>query len=366
VWQLEPQGVSRLLAKILARRTLAEFATVEPLSGIKTGFNEAYLIDSAAKDAIIASDPSSTTLLKPYLRGQDFSRWSADWAGWWMIVLRSSENFDWPWSDEGERAEAVFRKTYPAISDHLSKFRDALVSRQDQGRYWWELRSCAYWSTFDQPKIMYPEITWRAAWVIDSAGMLCNNTAYCLPSDDPWILASANAPISWWYAWRSAMHGKDEALRYIKEFVRGFPIPDPTDARRAETERTVNRLVELTRDQHGTQRSVLDWLQVEHELEKPSQKLQAPFELDSDAFVGEVKKARGRKNPLSAAALRGLRDEYERTIEPAKRLAAEALTLEHRLSDLVNAAYGLTPDDVALMWATAPPRMPFANTAPSR
>ena len=48
-------------------------------------------------------------------------------------------------------------------------------------------------------------------------------------------------------------------------------------------------------------------------------------------------------------------DDHERTIEPAKRLAAEALTLEHRLSDLVNAAYGLTPDEVALMWSTAPP-----------
>jgi hypothetical protein len=83
------------------------------------------------------------------------------------------------------------------------------------------------------------------------------------------------------------------------------------------------------------------------------------FDLDSDTFVGEVKKARGRKNPLSAAALRSLRDEYDGTIEPARRLAADALSLEHRLSDHVNVAYGLTPDEVALMWATAPPRMPF-------
>jgi hypothetical protein len=58
-----------------------------------------------------------------------------------------------------------------------------------------------------------------------------------------------------------------------------------------------------------------------------------------------------------------LRDENDRTIEPAQRLAAEALTLEHRLNDLVNAAYGLTPDEVALMWATAPPRMPFPITS---
>ncbi len=42
--------------------------------------------------------------------------------------------------------------------------------------------------------------------------------------------------------------------------------------------------------------------------------------------------------------------------------ACEALVLERRLSDLVNEAYGLTPGEVALMWQTAPPRMPL--TAP--
>jgi hypothetical protein len=54
-----------------------------------------------------------------------------------------------------------------------------------------------------------------------------------------------------------------------------------------------------------------------------------------------------------------LRDEHARTIEPARTQAAEALQLERQLSDLVNDAYGLTPDEVALMWQTAPPRMPF-------
>lgn len=83
--------------------------------------------------------------------------------------------------------------------------------------------------------------------------------------------------------------------------------------------------------------------------------------LDSDGFVAEVKKLRGKKNPLSAAALRSLRDEYARTIEPASQLVAESLTLERQLSDLVNEAYGLTPDEVNLLWDTAPPRMPIPD-----
>lgn len=75
--------------------------------------------------------------------------------------------------------------------------------------------------------------------------------------------------------------------------------------------------------------------------------------------MAEVKRVREKKSPLSAAALKALRDEHTRTIEPARIQAAEGLRLERTLSDLVNEAYGLTPDEVALMWETAPPRMPF-------
>ena len=68
--------------------------------------------------------------------------------------------------------------------------------------------------------------------------------------------------------------------------------------------------------------------------------------LDSDALIAEVKKLRGKKKPLSLAALRSLREEHERTIVPAQALAREAIGLEQQVSDLVNAAYGLTPAEV--------------------
>jgi hypothetical protein len=359
-WQLEPGAVTKLMEKIRTNgETLSEFAEVEPLSGIKTGLNEAFLLDKSTKESLIAADRNCSTLLRPYLRGQDFCRWTADWAGLWMIVLKSSENADWPWADAGDDAEAVFQREFPSVHEHVTRFRAALENRQDQGRYWWELRSCAYWEGFNRPKIMYPEITWRADWCLDRRGMLCNNTAYILPSNDTWILAVANAPVTWWYSWRNAMHGKDEALRFIKDYVRTLPIPRPTESQRSNAEPLVARLLEFTESQHTMRRTILDWLRVEHEIEKPSLKLQSPTELDSDAFVSEVKRIRGKKNPLSAGALKSLRDEHARTIEPARTQAAEALQLERQLSDLVNDAYGLTPDEVALMWQTAPPRMPF-------
>jgi hypothetical protein len=125
----------------------------------------------------------------------------------------------------------------------------------------------------------------------------------------------------------------------------------------------VRRLIELTGRQQQTQRTLLDWLRVEYGIEKPSNKLLALAELDSNTWVSEVKRIRGKKQPLSSAGLHALRDEYTRTIEPARALAAETLNLERTLSDLVNQAYALTPAEIDLLWKTAPPRMPIPPPA---
>ncbi|HYT92370.1 MAG TPA: hypothetical protein VEL76_26890 [Gemmataceae bacterium] len=71
-----------------------------------------------------------------------------------------------------------------------------------------------------------------------------------------------------------------------------------------------------------------------------------------------MKKARRKKKPLRVAQMKALKDEHAQSVRPLQALAAEARQLERRVAELVNAAYGLTAAEVALMWRTAPPRMP--------
>jgi hypothetical protein len=97
---------------------------------------------------------------------------------------------------------------------------------------------------------------------------------------------------------------------------------------------------------------------VEVSTEKPSQKLQDVAALDADTLTAEMQKTRGKKKPLTAVQVKALQDEHARSITPLQALAAEARQLERRVAELVNDAYGLTPDEVALMWRTAPPRTP--------
>jgi hypothetical protein len=178
-----------------------------------------------------------------------------------------------------------------------------------------------------------------------------------------WVLAAANSPVNWWYSWRKAVHGKDEALRFIGAYASKLPIPKPTDQQRDCALPKVESLIRSSAAQQQTRRVLLDWLRVEYAIERPSNKLLAATDLDSDTWIAEVKRIRGKKLPLTAAGVHALREEYTRTIEPAHALAAETLKLERTLSDLVNQAYGLTSAEIDLLWKTAPPRMPIPPSA---
>jgi hypothetical protein len=358
-WQLEPAGVVHLLQKIRnAGKPLREAEGVKAYRGILTGLNEAFLIDDNCTQKLISGHEGCKEVIKPYLRGADVGRWNSDGANLWMIVLPSSNDRPWPWAILRDGAETAFKAEYPSLYAHLKPLEEPLRKRQDKGRFWWEIRCCAYWGAFEKTKIFYQEIQFDPAYSLDAQGRFGNNKTFFLTTDDLFLLAVLNSPLMWWHNWRFLPHMKDEALSPVAFRMEELPIAEPTASIREAAENTVRRLIELTSRQQQTKRTLLDWLRVEYGIEKPSNKLLALTDLDSTTWVSEVKRIRGKKQPLSSAGLHALRDEYTRTIAPAHALAAETLTLERTLSDLVNRAYALTPAEIALMWQTAPPRMP--------
>ena len=358
-WLLEPREVEALIEKIRLRGTpLRQFAGVSPYRGVTTGLNKAFLIDTPTYKKLLTADPRNSEIISPYLRGQDITRWTPNFADVWMIFARRGIDIE----------------AYPEVKKYLSSYRRELepkpkdwrgekwVGRKCGPYQWYELQDpIAFYEEFEKPKICYQEIQFSPNYAFEKSHMYGNNKTSFIVSDDMYLLGVLNSPLLWWYNWRYLPHMKDEALAPMGYLVENFPIAQPTDLIRERTEAAVKRLVEITQSQQEIRRECLDWLHVEHDLAKPSKRLQTLIDLDSDAFVTEVKRLRGKKNPLSVAALRSLRDEHARTIEPAHIQAAEALSLEHQISDLVNEAYGLTPDEVALMWKTAPPRMPISR-----
>src|SRR5208283_5312325 len=124
----------------------------------------------------------------------------------------------------------------PSLHAWFKPMEDALRKRQDKGRNWWELRSCAYWAEFDKPKIVYQEIQFHPSYALDKAGQYGNNKTFFIASADPYLLAVLNSPLGWWYNWRYLPHMKDEALSPVGFLMESLPIARPSDAIRCKTE----------------------------------------------------------------------------------------------------------------------------------
>jgi adenine-specific DNA-methyltransferase len=253
-WQLEPQGKRDLLAKIRAAgQPLGEYVKGQLYYGIKTGLNEAFVIDGATRAQLIATDEKSAELIKPFLRGRDVKRWQVVPQDLWLIKIESSENKIHTWSnDEDEKplspelAEKIFKESYPAIHTHLNQFRQGLINRYDQGRFFWELRACAYWAEFEKPKILFPDIATSPQFTFDREGYYLANTAYVLPTPERSMVAILNSQVSAWFYAQISPQIQNGYFRFIAQYVEQIPIAKTTEQQKTILETLVDHIMQST------------------------------------------------------------------------------------------------------------------------
>ncbi len=245
-WTLQPPRVEALLARLrTAGPALGSLPGLRPLYGIKTGFNEAFLFDRSAFEALVAEDPSVRPLFRPYLRGRDMARWRPRWAERWMLWLASSSDVAWPWANAAtvEQAERILAEAHPGLFRHLKSHEARLRARRGQGRFWWELIACRYRDALQAPKIGVHRYQYQSKFGLIDGDLLINDALAFIPSDDPWVLAVLNSGVFWFLAWHTFPRKLNETVAMDQVRVREAPIPEPTDAQREAVAAAVAVLV---------------------------------------------------------------------------------------------------------------------------
>jgi hypothetical protein len=346
-WSLEPPAVEELMQKIKqVGIPLKDFAGVKPYRGITTGLNEAFFIDDFTKTEILKLDPNSIEIIKPYVRGQDIKRWSSEWESLWMILAHNNLDIE----------------KYPAVKSHLEKYKKLLQKRSGK-QLWWQLQaSPAFQKLLDKSKIFYQQIQFYPCFSLDIDSNYANNKVSFIPTSDLYLLGVLNSPLLWWHNWRHLPHMKDEALAPVNFLIETIPIAQPTPTIRAQVEEIVTRLIEITKRNQENNREVSNWIQSTHKIPKLGQKLENFASLSQVEFVEAIRQRIPKiSGDLSPKGLKGVENVYQEYALPMQSDRAESNRLEHRLSDLINQAYQLTPTEIELMWRTAPPRMPISQ-----
>ncbi|MFN0214302.1 MAG: Eco57I restriction-modification methylase domain-containing protein, partial [Saprospiraceae bacterium] len=113
-WTLSNQTVQNLLEKLRgAGKPLGEYVDGKIYYGIKTGLNEAFVIDATTRERLIAEDPKSAEVIKPFLAGRDIKRYQTPVSERFLIFTR----------------RGIKIEDYPAILKHLEQFKDRLMPK---------------------------------------------------------------------------------------------------------------------------------------------------------------------------------------------------------------------------------------------
>ena len=193
-WSLADGGTQTLLDKLKTRGTpLGEYVQGKIYRGVLTGLNEAFVIDEETKDRLIAEDPKSTELIKPFLVGKDIKRYASLLVQNYLITI--PKGWTRKQSNNSKNAWGWLENNYPAIAHHLKPFEIKGQKRYDKGEYWWELRTCDYYDEFEKPKIFWPEIASWARFAFDDMSIYANNKAFMIPNGSLYLLGLLNSSL---------------------------------------------------------------------------------------------------------------------------------------------------------------------------
>jgi len=227
-WNLERPEVLVLMEKLRSSGVpLGEYVQGRFYRGILTGFNEAFVINAATREKLIAEDPASAELIKPWLRGRDIRKWKAQWAGLYVIFTRHGTEIE----------------QYPAIKRHLSQFQKDLEPKKSEkdkhgrkpGPYqWYEIQdNIAYYEEFEQPKITWGNLATEPKFAFDSSASYVSAPANIIPTNNLYLLAVLNSPLcKWWISHKAAVRACG-FLEYKPMYVGELPVFPATDNQKA-------------------------------------------------------------------------------------------------------------------------------------
>lgn len=281
-WSLASDIEQQLFLKIkTAGITLAKYTKGNIFYGIKTGFNEAFIIDEHTKNKLVKEDKNSSKIIKPFLAGKNIKSYQPIISDKYIIFTRRGLDIE----------------KYPAIKKHLEQFKKQLTPKPKEfkgeewlgrkpGTYkWYEIQdSVDYYSEFEKVKIIFPDIALKMQATLDYNSNYSGNTAYIIPTEDKFLLGIINSKLITYFYSKISSSIRGGYLRFIKQYVETIPIKNNI-AYKSSIIKNVDILLKLNDELIEVKlQTKIDQIKqrIEHSEEKINQLVYELYELTDD------------------------------------------------------------------------------------
>ena len=195
--------------------------------GIKTGFNDAFIISGEKREEILSNCKTkeerkkTDDLIRPILRGRDIKRYEYNFADLYLINTHNGV--------KDKNIPRIDIKDYPAIKNHLDEYWDKISTRADKGDTPYNLRNCAYMDEFNKPKIVWGNLNLSATYTLAPAGMMINAPATMIVPASESLLCILNSKIADYYIRNLGVTRNGGYFEYKPMFIEQLPVPQNID-----------------------------------------------------------------------------------------------------------------------------------------
>ena len=328
--------IINLREKIKSQAKLIKDLDIEINSGLKTGFNEVFIINNNIRNELITQDPKNERFIEPILRGRDITKWKIWKNDLYLLHIPDGTNIE---------------NEYPSLFNYFLKFKEPLQKRGDKGKYWYNLRPCAYDEKFKEEKIIYSTISTEPCFVYDNNGYYLNNSAYMLHSETinlKYLNSLLTSNLLFWYFKYIGTDYGGKAHPYRKIYIEQLPILITEDKdTEMELSNLSEKIIEDNKNFLNEINSFHKWLNRTFNIEKLSNKLEKYYELDFDEFIKEMKKKKVNVKQRKTQDL--LEKEFNESLETLKPLKDQIQQTEEEINRLVYELYDLTEEEIRII-----------------
>ncbi len=359
-WELDPDEVLALRQKLaLGGKPIREFAGTI-FRGVVTGLNEVFVIGQAKRTELVGKDPRSAEIIKPFVQGTHMRPWYIEQSTDHLIFARRGVNI----------------ADYPAVLEYLETHRTALEPKPSSwdnagkwpgrkgGSYeWYELQDTVdYWPAFEQPKIVWPDISKRPRFSMDTQQRYLGNTGFVIPGGDFYLLGVLSSWATWFFISKTAqplrLRGDRWQYRLFAQFMEHIPIPDANKQDREAIAKLAESCSSLGLQRYevetNCQRRLFQAFGQDPQgqpLGKLNNKAQAWWEQSLNELGNALKtsfklKANPFKKPQIADEWESYLAEKRSAVESLKQQLADA---EAEVNARVYKLFELTPDEIKLL-----------------
>ncbi len=314
--------------------SLAEYTQNGIEYGIKTGLNQAFIIDRLTKEKIVNKDFKSAELIKPYAFPSNINK---------FYIAEKDEYF---FINTGFDTE-ISNKNYVGIYEHLKQFEAELKNRQDKGKTPYNLRACSYYDKFEQPKIMYIHTALNHHFYYDIDNFYVNNSAYIISNADKFLMLWLNSKMFEFYKkFNFVAYGNPEnkgrcKLDYNK--MTEVPVPIISDKEKQAFEALYDKISPLHRELYKQKNGFTEMLKAQTKSDKISKKIDNWYELDWQTFQAELEKSNIN---LNLKKMKDWREFFNTEQKNAKLLTDEIKILTHEIEKKIFKIYDISAEEM--------------------